>query len=61
MNIALLEEENGRQSQMKHSPDCIINMAPIINYIYMEEKYVQNKRTRLYWGQIRKKSDTIWF
>lgn len=55
MIIALLEEENGRWSQMKCSPDYIINMAPVVNYMYVEEKNVQGKRTRLSWDQIMEK------
>ena len=29
---------------MKYSPDCVINMAPIVKYKFLEEKNVWNKR-----------------
>lgn len=60
MNIVLLEEGNARWSQMKCSPDCTINMAPMVNYLYVGKKNIQNKRTRPQWDQIWKKNYTIW-
>ena len=29
---------------MKYSPDCVINMVPIVKYKFLEEKNVWNKR-----------------